>query len=421
MKKLKKILIKKVLRLIDSLPASPRGHIVRSQLNYKYPKEIYGEVTYKIAETESELYQAYKLVQDTYAESNLVDSSYSAMRITKYNMLPTTTVFIAKHRDEVVGTISQIMDTRMGLPIDGIAHIAKFRETGKRISEISSFAVKKEWRTGRKSLLLPLAALAIKYVYGNIGSHFIMCVVNKKAKHLYEDMFNCKNIATKDSDYQFVNCEPPVALSIDLEDLYKVSKLQYRKIHNPLRSFYLMITSPVWEDQINLPDHRFHLPTESTLKPEVIKRFFADNEELLAELSQVEKVVLHNLYFIPEFKKTLKLVDIKAEESRNNPRFFTNMHVFFLDEEIRRVQCLEVSQKAICIQTDHPYRVGDEVKVCINLNDKVCCYSNIKIMWEHKRRFGLYIQNEAPYMWDDYINEITQKYFHLEAEAINAC
>ena len=100
--------------LVELIPNFIKYKIMRSLVYVPMPKGKYLDVKYKIAETKEEKEQAYRLVQDNYKKVGIRVRENSDLNLNKYYLLPTTTVFIAKYKDGVVATVSQIMDVGFG-------------------------------------------------------------------------------------------------------------------------------------------------------------------------------------------------------------------------------------------------------------------------------------------------------------------
>ena len=88
--------------------------------------------------------ESFRLVQNNYKRLKMTRSE-DFLRATKYNLLPTTTVIIARYNDEVIATISFIVDSSIGVPIDEYQDISKLCSRGGRIVEIGALTVKEEW------------------------------------------------------------------------------------------------------------------------------------------------------------------------------------------------------------------------------------------------------------------------------------
>lgn len=139
-----------------------------------------GAVTYKIAQTREELEAAFGLVYDAYVGVGLQEESGTDIRFTKHHLLPTTKVFLAMLRPEllksepdyasvdgtaeVIGTLTLVMDGALGLPMEEVcgADIALLRSEDRNVAEVISLAIKPEYR--RYNITLRLFKLMFDYV-----------------------------------------------------------------------------------------------------------------------------------------------------------------------------------------------------------------------------------------------------------------
>src|SRR5207249_7362589 len=99
----------------------------------------YPPITIKIASTRAEREAAFRLVYQRYLASGLCAANPHGMRVTPYHLLPTTTVFVAIYRGEVILAVSLIGDGGEGVPMESIfpEEIQNLRNQGVRFGEIS--------------------------------------------------------------------------------------------------------------------------------------------------------------------------------------------------------------------------------------------------------------------------------------------
>ncbi len=132
-------------QLLNSLanlkPVTPCRYRDKIRLKYHLDKPY----IVKIADTLNEIEQAYTMLQDCYQESGILcNRKDTPMRITKHQIIPSTSLIVLKLHDEVIGTISLIEDSPFGLSIDQMSDLRFLRKTGKKIAEVSSFDIKKQ-------------------------------------------------------------------------------------------------------------------------------------------------------------------------------------------------------------------------------------------------------------------------------------
>ncbi len=99
--------------ILDLLSYRLRRFFTLRSLNISYSEVEYKDIYFKIAESQKEIFQALELVQNEYQKKGLLSGSNSQIRITKYNLIPSTIIFVAKdsNTDNVVGTASLISDS----------------------------------------------------------------------------------------------------------------------------------------------------------------------------------------------------------------------------------------------------------------------------------------------------------------------
>lgn len=114
-------------------------------------------VTYKIADEQQSLEEAFTLVWDNYVDAGLQEDTHQGIRFTKYHLLPDTRVFVANYHEaleeqrpdkfdgkgKIVGTVTLVIDSPMGLPMEEFcgAEIAKLRSEGRRMAEVIAFSL----------------------------------------------------------------------------------------------------------------------------------------------------------------------------------------------------------------------------------------------------------------------------------------
>ncbi len=114
-------------------------------------------ITFKIASTPSERVQACELLHDAYSKRGILEPSVSRLRVTAHTLLPTTTLFVGVRAGRVLGTMSLVEDSPLGLPLEEAfgAEVATVRDGAPgRLAEVGSLAVASSVRKRGVSLML---------------------------------------------------------------------------------------------------------------------------------------------------------------------------------------------------------------------------------------------------------------------------
>ena len=183
---------RKFWAFLGLLPQSVRAKFLRKQ--FEVPSSLPSDLILKQAETEDEIKQALRIVYDSYLTLNYIDANDSRLRLTKYQLLPTTVILIAKRKDEVIGTMSIVMDTSLKLPSDASWDLSDLRKNGRQIAEISSLTIKKN-EMSRGKLLLPLCKLMYDYCTSLLHLDAIVVSTNSEVEPFYIDLLMFQRIS----------------------------------------------------------------------------------------------------------------------------------------------------------------------------------------------------------------------------------
>jgi hypothetical protein len=90
-----------------------------------------------------ELQAAFRLAYREYLARRYCRPSSSQMHFGIYSLLPESQTFVLKQQEELVGTMSIIIDSPLGLPLEGQfpQEAAAFRKEGKKLAEVSLLAL----------------------------------------------------------------------------------------------------------------------------------------------------------------------------------------------------------------------------------------------------------------------------------------
>lgn len=184
---------------------------------------------YSLARTKEEIKKATDLVYQEYLRSGYVsqDDSQGVVKMGEYLGLPGAATFVLWYKDEVIGTVSIIEDSKKGIPMDDLykEELRPFRDRSMRVAEVSQFAVKHnvsiEYSSPEKKrstafLSIPLLKLVIHYA---LSRHLdALCIaVNPKHAALYRSL-GFEQFG-EEKNYPSVNGAPAVAKILDLKKI----------------------------------------------------------------------------------------------------------------------------------------------------------------------------------------------------------
>jgi hypothetical protein len=143
----------------------------------------------ELATAAASIMDALTLLQAVYADKRLATNKRQTMRIMPHHLLPVSMVFVARHGDRAVGTISITQDSPVGLPLDKdyATELGLLRDAGCRLGEIHSLAVEPQFHaTGLMSLLAMVSLWSLRNVLG--ASHGVIGV-HPRAEGYYRAIY----------------------------------------------------------------------------------------------------------------------------------------------------------------------------------------------------------------------------------------
>lgn len=362
-------MIKKLFKL---LPERTRFEFYRKLLKIE-PLDHNYEV--KIATTQEELEESYKILHDVYVKKGLMNPDPSGLRCTLYSALPFTTVIIAKHQGRVVGTVSVIKDSLIGFPSDKDykKENDRFRERGFHICEISALAVVPEYRKKKTGSLISLYLMKFlgRYAQDHMKCDMLMATVHPNVFDFYKFMFNFRKNGEV-VQYKYVNDALAIHITSSLRQINHWLKEQFNSLPQP-QNFYQF----VYDD--NDPVNKFpHKKNDFSLHPvmtlDLLKYFFIEKTQLFTQLSVDELKMVksaYSLYFDISEIELFRFIPVDNRYFRYLCHFEAAIYV---DNRIYNgvIHDISMSGAFISIKSVHQLpAVGGSIKIHFNMNDKI--------------------------------------------------
>jgi len=164
------------------------------------------------------LEQAFRLQHDQYVSQGYMDPDSTGLRLNIHNALPSTRVFVAKADRRVVGTMTLIVDSQLGLPMDQIYadNLGTLRGERHQLTEASGLALDPECRRSGVAVLMRLIRLITLYAAEVLRSSDICIAVNPRHATFYRKALYFQNFGAM-KQYAKVNGAPAVGLRLDCD------------------------------------------------------------------------------------------------------------------------------------------------------------------------------------------------------------
>jgi hypothetical protein len=269
--------------------AAGEDAIARSLGVLRLPEALPEELKIKVADSDEEFLAALELLHDAYVEEGLMRPHAQGVRVTKFHALPTTSLIVAKWRDEVVGTVTIVQDSPFGLPADNVVELGALRDGGLLV-EVSSLAIQRDFRLGHGAVLMPLIAYCVRYQYRYLGAERMVITVNPAHVSFYETVFCCDRLLAPDIEqYDFVEGAPAVAMYASRDE--HLARLISRYAGQPVQKNLWRLIWQLDSPNIDYPDHFFGTAPSQ----ELFELLFDRWTDLLQHLSPREAAYLRNL------------------------------------------------------------------------------------------------------------------------------
>lgn len=221
-------------------------------------------VTVKQAETQEELEAAYRLVHHSYVEAGYINPHPSGLRVRIFEVLPQTATFIAIEKGEVVGTISLIVDSPLGLPMEESyrEEVNALRRQGRKIAEVSGLAVTKGSRN--LGVFVRLCKYATLFAI-SVGVEDLCIGISPEHAPFFKEVYLFETMGEVRS-YSSAKEDPVVALRLDLNLFPALCRAAYEGMDADANYYnYVFVYQPGWVKYPRNPQ-RFCPMTPATLR-----------------------------------------------------------------------------------------------------------------------------------------------------------
>lgn len=280
-KKINKPVKRKIWRLLRSLPAPIRKRIIRSQFEICY--DLSANYTFKLAESDDEIEQALKIVHDSYLHLGYIDRRPEGVHFNAHICLPQTSMLIIKHKDEVIGTMSLIPDSSLGLPSEVTWDLSKVKSETPNIAEVSCLAIKRSHKSSKGHLLLTLCKFLYEYCTKVAGIDGVVFAATHEVEPFYTDLLLFKRVTRRTGQtHRSVKGNRSTCCFLDfnkVRDEY-VKEYGFREKSKNLFHFFTEFESP-----------NFELPDEDTSVRMILYRKHLAMQRILRRFPALERAL----------------------------------------------------------------------------------------------------------------------------------
>ena len=222
----------------DAMDLLLGGHPSQKQPSFTSRSDPF-DLRLRATQTLADLEEVYCLVHRAFRAEGLPETGPVKGRINPFNRLPDARTFRVDHGDKLIGVITILPDSVLGLPTDELYHseLKALRESGRNLCEVSGLAVETDNRNLSQAVKLHLFRAAYRYVWKYYKATDICVLAPSHHESYYRRLLMFERLAER-RVYALggVHC-PAVGLRLDLQRAPDYYKSAYKR-REGMRNFY---------------------------------------------------------------------------------------------------------------------------------------------------------------------------------------
>ena len=271
-----------------------------------------------LAQNLPDLEACYALVQASNS-ARVVGRRQRLLHLTVWNAMPGTMTFFVKFDGVVVGTVTLIRDSELGLPADAQFSLGGHRARSQALYELAALAVRSDFRYTYGFVLFPLLHACFLHLREQSDAT-LLSVVMPNRSGLFEDLLGFQRLNRMDAAgvIKAVLVEGSVdQCAVRMRDLYKDAP-DHRNLHRYLFESRLANNTT--------PAPRYRVARPSVMSPAMLDHFFNQRSDLFNRLSDAALIALHRAYGSAAYAGVLpNLNGPRPTSFRRHPRHEVHM------------------------------------------------------------------------------------------------
>lgn len=390
--------------LLKLLPEKLRFPLMRSQLKISPNLDVAFE--FKIARSQQDLAEAYRILHDSYLELGYSTKQISGMRIVKNFALPSTTTLVATYNKKVIGTISIIRRGTFNLPMESVFDLSDFTSRNEVIAEVSSLAIDSCFRQKRGQLFLPLLKFFWEYVDGFMNLDSIVISVNPSMVDFYIGFLGFSRLKeAKVSNYTFANGNPAVGLYLNVRTAPAIFQCFYG--HKPIEKNLYHYFTQLKLAQFELPHRNYYKSSDPVMTPEMLNYFFVQNSNVFSELSPQEKMGLASAYPNEQYQNMFQQSPNNCDRDRT--RYLVHIKGHLCSDKTSDLSIFDASLNGICLKSNVFLSHSVSLKIAVAKNQFAVVNGEVRWKDPIKNIYGIEIV-KTDLVWLDFIKYLNQDF-----------
>ncbi len=167
----------------------------------------------------TEMEVVYRITHDAYVAEGYSDPQPNGLLIYNSHLdaIPETTVLVAVHEEEIIGTISWTLDNPSGLHVDDDfkTECDLIRREGKCLAGSWRIATRKRYQNQRTVVISLIQAVVDDYLHHGVDTSVF--IFDPKHERVYQKLLGMRTVARRDA-YKLTNT-PVVLMRVEIAEL----------------------------------------------------------------------------------------------------------------------------------------------------------------------------------------------------------
>ncbi len=322
--------------IISNLPEFFRHKIYR-KLYARVPVKDPEGMVFELARSQEDLETAFKLLHDVYVDQGFITPRVSGMHLIVAHALPTTSILVTKVDGKVIGTISVMRDTPLGLPMEKVFDISSLRRGGCRVAEFSCLAIDPNFRRSRGAeVFFPLTLYAAIFARNYFGVDYLVFNLYPHHADFYNAIFGSTHLLNNKVSAKDYLGAPATGIKLDLKNVEKFAFEKYSSQKEEKNLYHYTFVKN--HSYFKFPDSTFRVINYPVMSPKNLKYFFAQKTTIFESLSLLERQVLKKYFPNETYQSLFGREDTPTHLIRKDPRWDVRIEGEFLTQlENKRV------------------------------------------------------------------------------------
>ncbi len=384
-------------RAFRFIPKKLRHSLYRKSISLDFLEAK--DIHFKIAESQDELEQAFRLVYQVHQQKNLVSVNSSELKLSKSHLLPTTKVLIGVKNEKVVSSLCLSLEGPLRTACEEQFDLSNLKAHNKCFVEISNFVFDSDSCEDFKTHLFPLCKLAVELNKIFFKADYFVLAMLPEYFDYWHSLFFLEKLSDKSVRFQELNGRAAVCAFADIKKLEAQFLARYGKktARSNLHKYFFADVDARFKN-LNAFDI-----VRQRYTPQILNYFFNIKTNIFSHLTSFEIRTIHKIYDENEYEEVLPNVGFrtKFENQRNSKRHHTHLTGKISGEHSIKAEfpitIKTVSLHGVGAVCPHKLQNESTYHMLVDIGEKTQIALLVSPVWSSRdQTYGFLIRNQSP-------------------------